>query len=960
MAAPDIPARFGHRALWAVFGVVVAAVAPHGGTQPPTPAAMAVADPFPNFDIRDAKTDPRLADVPGLAAYMDAVGKSPATSGDTYAAAQAGVTALRRTLPGVQVQEGLLGGAEVVSAMPGAAFLTGPGGDRVATLRGFLDGHQAAYGLVASQVDELVVVADRMNPAGNMAWVELEQRINGIRVFQGQLRGAFTPNGELARISGRLATGAGAGLPTAPGPVGGRRRWRSPRPPSACRPRRTRCRSANADDGRVVFEPGAMADAAAGVARVFSARLRRGPPGVGHRSVRRSAQVPHRPGRRDRHGDLPQEPHVLPDGAGHLQRLHQRQPGSGVAFAGLAGLELRRRRWSSRQSVTLDRQRAAVRVQQPRLDHRWRQRRATATPTATTSKPASIAWRPMASMRWCPARTGRFSFSYNPGPGAPPPGEAPSTSAFQNGEVTNVFYWVNRFHDETVSASVSPRHSATTSTTTSAAAALGGDRISAEAQDPHHRQRQLRDRSDGTRGRLQVGLWTAPPPDYGGGLDADVVAPRTDARPVRAGCTTTVPGSTATWPAALGEGWSDFVRPVAARRVDRGRQRPLHDRRLVDRGVHGRTYENYYYGIRRFPYAVLNAMGPNGRPHNPLTFADIDTTQADLTDGAFPPNTSFGSLVRDSVTRGRPDLGRDAAGDSRARFITRLGFAEGNRRILQLVIDGMKGDRVNPTFLDARDSILAAAAGRRDAGRRHRHLGGLRRARPGVSCRDHSQRQQRLDPRRRKLPDAGRSAGDLQGQRRRGPGGQRRHHDTDVHGVARQPEFRPVHRGLSDGQRDGDLERGRTRSQRRQGRSRCRPARPATTSGAASPYPATLDVTGLTGVITKVAIRLDGLTHTQTVDLDMLLVAPGGQRAMFMSEVGAGDVANLTATFEDGALPPPATRLVSGTFAPTNGALARPDGLAGATRPVHHRALGVRRRESERHMAPLHHGRRRW
>ncbi|HMS10400.1 MAG TPA: M36 family metallopeptidase, partial [Pyrinomonadaceae bacterium] len=45
----------------------------------------------------------------------------------------------------------------------------------------------------------------------------------------------------------------------------------------------------------------------------------------------------------------------------------------------------------------------------------------------------------------------------------------------------------------------------------------------------------------------------------------------------------------------------------------------------------------------------------------------------------------------------------------RARFIQRLGFQEGNRRILQFVTDGMKISPLAPTFLQARDAILAAA-----------------------------------------------------------------------------------------------------------------------------------------------------------------------------------------------------------------------------------------------------------
>ena len=87
---------------------MLAVAAPHGGTQPPVAPATALADPFPNFDIRDYKADPRLADVAGLAAYMDAVGKAPVTAGDTYAAAQVGLAALRNALPGCRCRRGPL------------------------------------------------------------------------------------------------------------------------------------------------------------------------------------------------------------------------------------------------------------------------------------------------------------------------------------------------------------------------------------------------------------------------------------------------------------------------------------------------------------------------------------------------------------------------------------------------------------------------------------------------------------------------------------------------------------------------------------------------------------------------------------------------------------------------------------------------------------------------------------
>jgi subtilisin-like proprotein convertase family protein len=89
--------------------------------------------------------------------------------------------------------------------------------------------------------------------------------------------------------------------------------------------------------------------------------------------------------------------------------------------------------------------------------------------------------------------------------------------------------------------------------------------------------------------------------------------------------------------------------------------------------------------------------------------------------------------------------------------------------------------------------------------------------------------------------------------------------------------------------------------------------------GTATPYPATVNVAGLGGTIEDVAVRLEGLTHTYPEDLDILLVGPGGQRAMFMSDVGGwNDVTNVALTFQDGAPPPSPTQLVTGTFSPSN------------------------------------------
>lgn len=66
-----------------------------------------------------------------------------------------------------------------------------------------------------------------------------------------------------------------------------------------------------------------------------------------------------------------------------------------------------------------------------------------------------------------------------------------------------------------------------------------------------------------------------------------------------------------------------------------------------------------------------------------------------------------------------------------------------------------------------------------------------------------------------------------------------------------------------------------------------------------TPYPGTLDVGGLPP-ISDVNLTLHGFTSTYPDDVDLLLVAPGGQHAEMMSDAGEnGDVSSITLTLDD-------------------------------------------------------------
>ena len=89
-------------------------------------------------------------------------------------------------------------------------------------------------------------------------------------------------------------------------------------------------------------------------------------------------------------------------------------------------------------------------------------------------------------------------------------------------------------------------------------------------------------------------------------------------------------------------------------------------------------------------------------------------------------------------------------------------------------------------------------------------------------------------------------------------------------------------------------------------------------SGAAAPYPSEITVSGASRAVGRVTVRLR-LTHDSPEDIDAMLVGPGGQAVMLMSDVGTTPLSTSTSvTFADDATAPLPGPIVLGTFRPTN------------------------------------------
>lgn len=318
-----------------------------------------------------------------------------------------------------------------------------------------------------------------------------------------------------------------------------------------------------------------------------------------------------------------------------------------------------------------------------------------------------------------PARV--FNFAYNPAPGIPPPGEEPlpttqtyPPSAFQQGAITHGFYLANRWHDEMYRFGFTEQ-AGNFQHFNFGRGGTENDRISFEMQDGSGTNgANFATPTDGTRPRMQMFIWTGPTPDRDGALDSQVVV-----HEVSHGLSNRLIGNAvglnSNMSRGMGEGWSDFYSLALM-------SEPFDDR-LSTYTVGGYiTYlitpdyeSNYYYGIRRFPVAVWASRGPNGLPHNPLTFRYMNNTCNTLIGSSTTnPNSAYprglvGATVCDQV-HNLGEIWAVTLWEVRDQLIQRHGSTEGNRRILQYVTDGMKLSPLNPTFLQERDAILAAAA----------------------------------------------------------------------------------------------------------------------------------------------------------------------------------------------------------------------------------------------------------
>lgn len=676
---------------------------------------------IPNYDIRIDKR------------ALNEVVKALRTKADTANIRDriaAGEADLRQRVPSLKVEYNFeIGTPEIIGpdATLGRAFLTGPSNEkRSEILRRFAAENQALFGITADQADRLKVRADYSNPEDGLSFAHIEQLENGIPVFRGAIKAGFTKHGEMIRVVYNFAPGLDAaslskdfGDPMRAVELAANSIRADPKTLQLDR------NASLSDDLREVYgrgdwattaekiyfpmEPGVAVPAwkvliwqpvnayyvivAVGTETILwrkNITEDQAQPATYSVYANSNAMInvadnpfPMTPG-----PTAPNGTQGSPIARTVISRIGNEAPYS-----------FNNNGWINDGSNSTDGN--AVEAGLDREDP---------TGVDPLGKPSGV-----------PDRT--FNYPFEPGVptfpvqsagGSPIPagttptpcgtvGTTPAMTDFQKAAVTQLFYINNWYHDEMYRLGFTEQ-AGNFQNDNFGRGGVGNDRVSAEAQDcSGTNNANFSTPADGGRGRMQMYLWTAPTPDFDGDLDADVII-HEHTHGLSQRLHGNGSGLTLGISRAMGEGWSDFY----------GHAMLSEPTDAIDGIYTTASYDtynpsdpnNYYYGIRRFPKAIMSSTGgPENRPHNPLTFADIDSSQISINNGAFAPG---GSGAADQV-HNAGEVWSSALWEVRAKYIQRLGWAAGNRRILQHVTNGMKLSPIGPTFLTGRDAILAAA-----------------------------------------------------------------------------------------------------------------------------------------------------------------------------------------------------------------------------------------------------------
>lgn len=706
-------------------------------TRTPVMAVQAVKSSpavLPNYDIR---LDKHALET--IASYRQQAGKMAFEIADSRERMVRAEDQLREKVPTLKIEYSPESRTPEIIApdvKQGKSFLTRPSSaDRAVHLRDFLAENAELIGATSAEIERLKVFSNYINPDGNLSFVELNQELNGIPVFRGEVKAGFTRNGEIIRIVNNMAPELDENsVSTDFGDPANALRVAAENVSNNQLLKTAGSQTSDqAIPNSVVFGTG---DFAAKAEKMYF------PTEIGVAVPAWRVFVPQRANSYyvivdAISGIVLWRKNLTEDQAQAVTYNVYANPNAMVNVAdspfpmtpgpaspnGLQGTAISRTLvtrigneapftfnnlgWITDGNNTLDGNnvQAGLDREDPNIG--------SLDPNAIdpTSIPSgspnrvfnfpinpAIPTNPVSNTGDSPLPAGQSAqLCLEQGTGAAP-------TDYQKAVTTQLFYISNIFHDETYRLGFTEA-ARNFQNDNFGRGGLGGDRISAQAQDCSGvNNANFSTPADGERPQMQMYIWIGPTPDIDGSLDADVII-----HELTHGLSNRLHGNSAglTLDIArgMGEGWSDFFAHCLLSEPND----PLNGVYTIgayDTYLYQTVgFNNYYYGIRRFPKAIMSSVGgPLNRPHNPLTFRDIDSTQSEITDGAFNPR--FNATADQVHAIG--EVWSSALWEIRARFIQRLGWEAGNRRILQFVVDGMKLAPLGPTPVTERDAMIAA------------------------------------------------------------------------------------------------------------------------------------------------------------------------------------------------------------------------------------------------------------
>lgn len=280
------------------------------------------------------------------------------------------------------------------------------------------------------------------------------------------------------------------------------------------------------------------------------------------------------------------------------------------------------------------------------------------------------------------------------------PTGAPTVNAdAQQAIVTHLFYVVNYMHDLFYDAGFD-ESAGNAQASNFGRGGKEGDPIRAEAQDfSGANNANMSTPADGTSPRMQMYLFSGSPA-RDGSLDATVVAHEWG-HYLSNRLVGDASGLSTAQARGMGEGWGDFTALLALSRAEDGAVATNAGWRGAFAVGSYASNGGHYFGMRRYPYSTDMSK-------NPLTLRHIQN-------GTRLPTTApvaFGSSgINNAETHNTGEVWATMLWECYAALLrdSRYTHAQASERMRRYLVASLKLTPSAPTFLEARDAVLAAA-----------------------------------------------------------------------------------------------------------------------------------------------------------------------------------------------------------------------------------------------------------